>query len=307
MSKSKIDRVEIQPNTIIAKPGEEFQLIAQIWREGANSPEKAESPSWQSGGSGYVDGDGKLKVGDNTGDYTVFATISEWDDETKVAHEILGRANVSVINSTSRVGFDKTLEEKQEIKDIRVPGVSDVIRKTAFGGAKIPSVNLKEILDSQKEEEEIPKPKSKIILKKLSNDDLAEKAAQKRTVFGHSRALYRTLIANGDLAFLGLLCFFAVSLGCCTILLIYGFSTEKTIAFLASFLGAIFSFLAKLYTPPGEISEALSDKISGATDEEKIQSLEKKLKKLTTRVQKKNQPIGDSFYKYSITEENQPF
>ncbi len=145
-----------------------------------------------------------------------------------------------------------------------------------------------------------PIKKRQVTLSRMTCTDLAEKAKQDRkkiSTIAHTRAIYRTLAQNKDLVWLFFLCCFAIAFGGCFLLILNGVSIERISALLTVLLGFLISLFGKIYTPPGEVSEAITDRILGTTEDEKIQKLQTKIQKLT---QKKNQ--NRSFYRYTIDE-----
>ena len=65
------------------------------------------------------------------------------------------------------------------------------------------------------------------------------------------------------------------------------------------FFGLVISVLGKVYTPPGEISEEITGRLLGTTDDERITKLQTKIARLTTKKNSKN------FYKCTLDESSQ--
>lgn len=126
-------------------------------------------------------------------------------------------------------------------------------------------------------------------LSRITCNDLSEKAKKDRkkiSAWAHTRAAYRILSDNKDFVWLFFFGCFAVATGFCIVLVINGISIDTISKLLISLVGFIISLLGKIYTPPGEVSEAITDRIQGTTQDEKIKKLQAKIQKLT---QKKNQ------------------
>jgi len=282
------EKYRIFPDNAELKQQEAIQFCVFRKKEDG-SEEKVGGVVWQEiSGGGYIDPCGMLTP-INLGDHKLEAKFDS-DDDSAPYEEITLSTNYKVIPGDGRTLNQKFLDSKcnalaEKLREIRAEGIEEA------------SPEKKISIEEEQTRFDEPIQKKKVTIKQLIQE---HEEPRKKTVMGHTRAIYRALAANQDLVWLVFLCIFAVCFGGCVILLMDGFSTEKISAFLVMFLGLVISFFGKLYTPPGEVSEAIGDRILGVSDEDKIKKLETKLNRLTTKVQKKNQ--NQSFYKYTIDE-----
>lgn len=290
-----VEKYRIFPENAELKQQEVVQFCVFKMKEDG-SEEKVGSVSWvEETGGGYIDQYGTLTA-INSGSHTLKASFLSDDDDIDLYKEISLTTHYNVVSGNG-------MSINQKFLDSKIGALSERLREIRSGitedGNDTPRI--------QEQIEEQPIQKKKVVtIKQIVAEEQIE-PEKKKTVMGHTRALYRTLAENKDLVWLGFLCIFAVCFGCSVILMMNGFSIEKITAFLAMFFGLVISFFGKLYTPPGEISEAISDRILGVSDEDKVKKLETKLNKLTTRVQKKNPNQCKSFYKYTIDENSNSF
>ncbi|NUM33419.1 MAG: hypothetical protein HUU50_02650 [Candidatus Brocadiae bacterium] len=127
----------------------------------------------------------------------------------------------------------------------------------------------------------------KATIKRVTIDELRAKTEEKKVSKGlmaHTRAITRTIGANKDLVWLGFILIFAVVFGCSVVLLMYGFSIEKIGAFLTMLGGLVISFFGKIYSPPGEVSQEIEEKMLGTNDNERLAALMKKKESLDFRI-----------------------
>lgn len=288
-----VEKYRIFPENAELKQQEVVQFCVFKMKEDG-SEDKVGSVSWfEETGGGYIDQYGTLTA-INLGSHTLRASFMSDDDDIDLYKELSLTTRYNVIPGDG-------MSINQKFLDSKIGVLSEKLKELRSG------IERNDETPQIKENDELPIQKKKVVtIKQIVAEEQIE-PEKKKTVMGHTRALYRTLAENKDLVWLAFLCIFAVCFGGCVILLMNGFSIEKIAAFLTIFLGLLISFFGKLYTPPGEISEAISDRILGVSDEDKVKKLETKLNKLTTRVQKKNPDQRKSFYKYTIDENSNSF
>ena len=170
------------------------------------------------------------------------------------------------------------------------------------------SINQKYI-ELEKTEKTVPKLE-RTSLKRITIEESQEALERKKKGFmAHSRAIIRTIDANSDLVWLGIVILLSGILGAGLVLLLSGFTLEKISAFVLFFLSAIFSFFKKIYSSPGEVSSEIEEKMLGTNDQERLESLEKKKKEIDSRINRLTTKIRNiepkkqkNFYKLTIDE-----
>jgi len=264
--------LDVRPKKIMLKEGEHIQL--EIYAIGDGTEEKIHPKDItfqiqeKSGfDCGYIDQDGVLHAKDS-GTHCFYVGVNYKDIDNNM---LAGYYTVLKYPEESESESEKT------IKDINSDPPSD------------PPIQRKQVTMTR--------------LSRVTPEQLLDKARRDRkkiSAFSHTRAVYRTLAENKDLIWLFFLCSFAIAFGGCILLIINGLSVERIGALLSILLGFLVSLFGKIYTPPGEISESITDRLLGNSEEEKIKKLQTKIEKIT---QKKNK--NQSFYRYTIDENSE--
>lgn len=271
---------EIRPKDLILKENETVSLLVmQVMPDGTEIRVNNDRLRWKDSGKGaYIDQYG-IMLAIEAGEYPFYVYLKPEGEDIK--GEIVLTDTVSVLKTP----IEKSLN-------------------TAFSDAR------DGIMEERIETENVAMPPiQKVTLKKITVEQLKERAQERKPTFmGHTRAITRTIGANKDLIWLGSLAIFAMIFGGCLVLLLSGITIEKIGTFLTMLVGVIISFFGKLYAPPGEVTEAISVKMQGTNDHERLKSLTEKKEKLETRINELSTKIqgktvqNPSFYKMTMDE-----
>ena len=273
--------LQVIPENIVLSEGDSVQLSVLKTIESGES-ETVGNLRWKEvGGGGIIDQYGVLTAV-RPGAFSYYVYIPEPDPEITGERVLTGYYNVVPI------------EEKIE--------------------SKIASINEKfSAMEKLEPTERIENKRiQKATIKKITVEKLQERAKETTNTSGdfmrHTRAVTRTIGANKDLVWLGVLAIIAMVFGGSLILLLNGFTVERIATFLTMLIGIVISLFGKIYAPPGEVTESIEMKMAGSDDTERMKYLTEKRDRINTRIREITARMHGgpqtqkSFYKMTMDE-----